>query len=315
MSTICLIGGSGFLGNHVARLLAARGEFLRVPTRNRELAKNDLILLPTADVMRADVHDPATLTSLVRGCDAVINFVGVLNDSRKDGFQRNHVELPQKLVNACRDTGVNRLIHISALGSSAQGPSDYMRSKAQGEDIIANAKQHGIQTTILRPSILFGRGDSFLTMFAQLAYMFPVLPLGCAQARFQPIHVEDVARAVVTSVYDDNTVGHTYNLCGPTVYTLRELVHYVCRSIGKPRPIVALPGPLAYLQAAVLERLPGKLMTRDNYRSMQVDNVCDGEFPAVFGFKPTPLEAIAPLYLAERTPRSRYRGFRYRAGR
>lgn len=315
MNTVCLIGGSGFLGSHVARLLSARGEFLRVPTRNRELAKNDLILLPTADVIRADVHDPAALAEVVRGSDTVINFVGVLNDSRKDGFQRNHVELPKKIANACREAGVTRLIHVSAVGASKDGPSEYMRSKAEGEAIVAAAEQHGIRTTIVRPSIVFGRGDSFLTMFAQLAELFPIMPLGCANAKFQPIFVEDVARAIVTCVDNEATYGKSYNLCGPTVYTLRELIQYVCRVIDKHRPIIALPNPLAYLQAATLEFLPGKLMTRDNYRSMQVDNVCKGGFPAVFGFSPTPLEAIAPLYLADRTPRSRYRSYRYRAGR
>lgn len=315
MNSVCLIGGSGFIGSHVARRLSARGVFLRIPTRNRELAKNDLILLPTAEVLRADVHDPNTLTELMRGCDTVINFVGVLNDSRKDGFRRNHVEQPQKLVNACREAGVGRLIHVSAIGADAQGPSRYMRSKAEGEAVIQSAAQHGIRTTIVRPSIVFGRGEAFLTMFAELARLFPVLPLGCPNAKFQPIYVEDVARAVVTCLDNDETVGQTYNLCGPKVYTLLELVRYVCAVIGKDPWIIPLPKSLSYLQAAVLEHLPGKVVTRDNFRSMQVDNVCGGAFPAVFGFTPTPMEAIAPMYLTERTPRGRYRGYRYRAGR
>lgn len=311
---ILVIGGSGFLGSHVARKLVAAGAFVRVPTRNRERVKAELILLPTVDVVRADVHDAGTLRSLMADTDAVINLVGVL-DGRAGGFQRNHVELPMRIVAACRDAGVKRLMHVSSLGATADAPSEYQRSKAQGEAEIAGATRYGIATTIFRPSVIFGRGDSFLSLFAQLARMFPVLPLGCAGARFQPVYVDDVARAIVASLDDPDTFGQRYELCGPTVYTLRELVTYVCAALGVDRTIVGLPDSLAWLQATVLEHLPGRLMTRDNVLSMKVDNVCACAFPDRFGFAPTALETIAPTYLAERTPRSRYRGFRYRAGR
>lgn len=311
---ILVIGGSGFLGSHVVRKLTSAGVFVRVPTRNRERVKAELILLPTVDVVRAHVHDAGTLRSLLAKTDAVVNLVGVL-DGRNDGFQRNHVELPMRIVAACRDAGVKRLLHVSSLGAAADAPSEYQRSKARGEAEIAGAAQYGIRTTIFRPSVIFGRGDSFLSLFAQLARMFPVLPLGCAGARFQPVYVDDVARAIVASLDDPETFGQRYDLCGPTAYTLRELVEYVCLALGVDRTIVALPDSLAWLQATVLEHLPGRLMTRDNVLSMKVDNVCACDFPDRFGFAPTALEAIAPTYLAERTPRSRYRGFRYRAGR
>jgi len=312
--SVCVIGGSGFIGSHVVRLLCASALPVRVPTRNRERARQELILLPTAEAFTADVHDAATLRRTVAGCDAVINLVGVL-DGRNDGFQRNHVELPARIVSACRDAGVKRLLHVSSLGAAADAPSEYQRSKAKGEAVIAAAAEHGIATTIFRPSVVFGRGDHFLNLFARLARAFPVLPLGCADAKFQPVYVEDVARAILASLGNTSTFGERYDLCGPTVYTLRELVEYACSVLGLGRSVIALPDGLAWLQAAVLEHLPGRLMTRDNVLSMQVDNVCGCPFPAVFGFEPTPLEAVAPGYLAERTPRSRYRGFRYRAGR
>jgi NADH dehydrogenase len=315
LRTVCVIGGSGFLGSHIVRLLAARGITVRVPTRNRERVKDTLIVLPTADVRTEDVHDPATLRRLLTGADAVINAVGVLHDARGDGFRRNHVELPAKIVAACKDAGVTRLVHVSALRAAPDAPSDYLRSKAQGEAEIAAAEASGIRTTIFRPSVIFGRGDSFLSLFARLARVFPVLPLGGANARFQPVHVEDVAQAVVACLEDPRTFGQRYDLCGPKVYTLRELVEYACSVIGLRRRVLPLPGGLAMLQALVLEHLPGSVMTRDNVRSMQVDNVCDCAFPAVFGIEPTPLEAVAPLYLASRTPRARYDRFRYRAGR
>jgi NADH dehydrogenase len=311
---ISVIGGSGFLGSHVVRKLAAAGRFVRVPTRNRERAKAELILLPTVDVVQADVHDAATLRELLADTDAVINLVGTMDD-REGGFQRSHVELPIGIVAACRDTGVKRLVHVSSLGAAADAPSEYQRSKAKGEAEIAAGAKHGIATTIFRPSVLFGRGDSFLTLFAHLARAFPVLPLGCAGARFQPIHVDDVAHAIAASLDDPETAGQRYDLCGPTTYTLLELVEYVCSVLGVERTIIPLPDALAWLQATLLEHLPGRLMTRDNVQSMKIDNVCGCAFPERFGFAPTALEAVAPTYLAERTPRSRYRGFRYRAGR
>ncbi|MCW5625460.1 MAG: complex I NDUFA9 subunit family protein [Burkholderiales bacterium] len=314
LRSVCLIGGSGFVGSHVARQLSARGIHVRIPTRIRERVKDELILLPTVDVQQADIHDPPSLARLVTGVDAVVNLVGVLHDGRGDGFRRNHEELPARIAAACREAGVRRLVHVSALGASADAPSAYLRSKAVGEIAVKNAADR-LPATILRPSVIFGRGDSFLTLFAQLARIAPVLPLGGANARFQPIHVEDVARAIVHCLDNRDTIGQTYPLCGPTIYTLHELVRYVCALLQLRRAIVPLPRPLAHLQAFALEHLPGRLMTRDNLRSMQVDNVCGCAFPPVFDFAPAPLETVAPLYLAEQTPRTRYGSFRFRAGR
>lgn len=315
IGSVCLIGGSGFLGARVAHRLAARGVDVRIPTRNRERAKDRLILLPTAEVLAGDVHDPRFLRRAVHGADAVINLVGVLHDGRGDGFRRNHQELPAKLVSACRDAGVGRLVHVSALGAAADAPSRYLRSKAAGEAEIAKARSHGIATTVLRPSVLFGRGDGFLSLFAGLARVFPVLPLGCAGTRFQPLHVEDAARVAADCLDLPASIDRSYDLCGPKVYTLKELVAYVGRITGHPRPILPLPAAAAFLQAAILEHLPGRVMTRDNVRSMQVDNVCGCPFPAEFGFPPTPLEAVGPLYLAERHSRMRYHRFRRGARR
>ena len=307
---VLVIGGSGFIGRHVVRQLAGTGLQVRVPTRNRERAK-DLILLPTVDVVKADVFDPQTLEGLVAGVDAVVNLVGILHGD----FERAHVELPRRIVAACRKAGVGRLVHVSALKASLQGPSAYLRSKAQGEEAVRDAQSDALQTTIFRPSVVFGREDRFLNLFAHLARQLPVLALASPGARFQPVHVLDVARAVALALSDPRTFGQTYELCGPRAYTLRKLVEYVVHALGLRRPIVGLGPSLSMLQAAVLEQLPGSIMTRDNVRSMQVDNVCDCPFPAVFGFAPTPLEAVVPLYIAGVTPRSRYRWFRFRARR
>jgi uncharacterized protein YbjT (DUF2867 family) len=307
---VLVIGGSGFLGRHVVRQLAAAGCQVRVPTRNRERAK-DLILLPTVDVLKADVHDADALDRLVAGVDAVINLVGILHGN----FDAAHVELPRRIVAACRKGNVPRLVHVSALKAAPEAPSAYLRSKAQGEAQVRAGQSEGVQTTILRPSVVFGREDRFLNLFAQLARNLPVLALASPKARFQPIHVLDVARAITAALTDARTFGQSYDLCGPRVYTLRELVKYVVNALGLRRPVLGLGASLSMLQAAFLEHLPGRLMTRDNVRSMRVDNVCDCPFPDVFGFAPTPMEAVVPLYIAGVTPRSRYRWFRFRARR
>lgn len=311
---ICLIGGTGFLGRTVAGQLSPRGVRLRVLTRYDQAAA-PLKLLPTVEVMTGDPYDDATLVEALDDMDAVINFVGILSEGRRRTFQAAHVELPRRIAEACHKQGVQHLLHVSALGASATGPSAYQRSKAAGEEALKQAA--GILPwTVFRPSLIVGEGDRSLNLFADLARLFPVIPLGRAGARFQPIWVDDVARAICASVGDMRMFGRTYELCGPRVYTLEELVRFAAQLVGKDPRIVALGDRLASLQAAVFERLPGKLLTRDNLRSMSVDNVCDGPFPAIFGFQPAALEAVVPQYLAGAgSSRARYARFRHYAGR
>lgn len=307
---VLVVGGSGFVGSHVVRQLVAQGVQVRVPTRRRERAKG-LILLPTVDVVEADVHDDASLDRLMIGMDAVINLVGILHGD----FQRAHVELPRRIVAACRKAGIARLVHMSALKAGENGPSEYLRSKARGEAYVLGAQGQGMDVTVVRPSVIFGHEDRFLNMFAQMLKLFPVIPLAGASTKFQPIYVNDVASVMVRALADPRTFGQAYDLCGPSVYRLDELVTFVGRTLGLSRTVVGLGGGLSYLQALALEHLPGQMMTRDNLLSMRVDNVCDCAFPALFGVQPTPLEAVVPTYIAGVTPRSRYRWFRFRARR
>ena len=315
---ILLIGGSGFLGGHVAQRLAAQGHRVTVPTRHRERARH-LIVLSTVDVVETDVHDEARLAELVAGQDAVINLVGALHSRYGlpygPDFARAHVELPKKIAAACRAAGVRRVIHVSALNADVNGPSQYLRSKGEGEAALQGAAGEALDLTIFRPSVIFGPGDSFLNLFAGLQRLFPVMPLGGAQARFQPVYVEDVAQAIVASLDRRDAFGQAYCCCGPRVYTLAELVRYVGRQIGKPRPILALPEALARLQAGLLELLPNPPMSVDNLDSMDIDSVCPGGDLLPFGATPTALEAVAPEYLAASTPRYRYYGYRLKAHR
>ena len=308
---IVVLGGSGFVGRHIVGQLVDWGGRVLVPARSRERAKH-LVLLPTVDVVEADIHDPATLGRLLAGAAAVVNLVGIINETRRGDFDRVHVELPRKVVAACRDGGVRRLLHMSALNADPNGPSRYLVSKGQAEALVAAAD---LDWTIFRPSVIFGREDSFLNLFARLERMLPVMALACPQAKFQPVWVGDVAQGFVRALASERTWRQRYALCGPRVYTLRELVAYVGEVTGENRPIVPLGPGLSRLQARVLELLPGKLMTRDNIASMTLDNVCGGAYPDVLGGPATALEAIAPAYLAPIAARSRYSKFRAEGSR
>jgi NADH dehydrogenase len=315
--TVAVLGGSGFVGRHVCHALAAAGYRVRVATRDRERAKEDLILLPTAQVEEIDVHDPPRLERFVRGAEAVINLVGVLHDGRGTrSFRAAHPGLARKVIAACRAAGTGRLLHMSALGADTAARSAYLATKGEAEKLV---RESGLAWTIFRPSVVFGRGDGFLNLFARTLSLFPVLPLACPDARFQPVFVEDVAAAFAKSLPDPGSVGKGYDLCGPRAYALRELVEYVGKVTGRRRPVLGLNDAGSYAQAFAMELPPfrqifgalGMLMTRDNYYSMKVDSVCSGPFP--FGLAPTALEAVAPSYLGNRTPRARYGQFR--AGR
>lgn len=310
-SETLVLGGSGFIGRHLVARLAARGRQIVVPTRSRERAKH-LILLPTVDVVEADVHDEAVLLRLARRASVVVNLVGILHEPSRGAFERVHVDLARKLVAACASAGVSRLLHMSALNADPQGPSRYLRSKGDAEAIVASSD---LAWTIFRPSVVFGREDSFLNLFAKLEKLMPAIPLACAGAKFQPVFVGDVASAFEAAAGNDGTLQQRYSLCGPKIYTLRELVTFVGELTGYRRPILPLGRGLSQLQARVLEWLPGPLMSRDNLASMSRDNVCGEGTLMKFGFEPTSLEAVAPTYLATAAIKSRYDDFRAQSGR
>ena len=294
---VCVLGGSGFVGSHLVSKLCERGCEVSVPCRNLNHAKH-LSVLPTVTLVEANVHDPETLVRLFQDADAVINLVGILHEGKRDAFQRVHVELPRKVVAACRATGVKRLLHMSALGGNPDGLSRYQRSKGEGEALVMAAHGEDLAVTVFRPSVIFGPEDSFLNLFARLLPWAPVFPLGSPRARFQPVYVGDVAQAYAASLNNPATFGQRYELCGPTVYTLQELVEYVARVKGLKRTVVPLPDGVSSLQATLLGLMPVKMLTHDNYLTLKTDAVCGCPFPEVFGIRPAALEAIAPQYLA-----------------
>ena len=275
---VLVIGGSGFLGQAVCNQLAKSGYRITVPTRRYDKAKH-LLTLPTCQIVEANIHDRATLGRLVSGQDIVVNLLGVLHSKPGkpygQNFRVNHVEFPKALCTAMSKHGAKRIVHISALGVGVQNPapSMYLRSKTDGEAVV---KDSGLAWTILRPSVVFGREDKFLNTFASLAKIAPFIPLAGADARFQPVSVSDVAKAVFACVEDHgkDTLHNTYDLVGTEIFTLKELVRLSARAVGKNPLIFGIPDVAAKAQAFLMELAPGEpLMSRDNVDSMKIDNI------------------------------------------
>jgi NADH dehydrogenase len=322
MKKIVVLGGTGFVGAHVCEKLVREGWHVTVPTRRRANARH-LLPLPTLTVLELDVHNEAALAQALAGQDAVINLIAILHGSQAD-FNKAHLALPQKLARACAAAGVKQVVHVSALGANAlqpeSAPSMYLRSKGQGEAVLMQAAMGGgAQTgadagfalTILRPSVIFGADDKFINLFAKLQSLFPVMPLAGAHARFQPVWVEDVAQAVVRSLSTFSgaagaSAPKVIEVCGPEVFTLKELVQISARlsgvRAGRGRPVIALPRWMGRIQALLMELAPGApLMSRDNLDSMLVDNVATGKLPGLeaLGIKPSPLKPLAQDYLTQ----------------
>lgn len=319
MKNVLVMGGTGFVGAPVCEMLLRQGWQVTVCSRlgaSAELLQRNL---PEIHVLELDVHDEMALTQALTGQQAVVNLVAILHGT-VDAFEKVHVDLPRKLVRACSAAGVRQIVHLSALGANAirpqSAPSMYLRSKGQGEAVLLQAaaleQASWFDLTILRPSVIFGVRDKFLNVFAQLQKVLPVMPLAGAATRFQPVWVEDVASAVVRSLERTDIAGAPnepliLELCGPDVFTLRQLVQLSARLSGvrggRGRPVLALPRWLARLQATLMELAPGEpLMSRDNLNSMKIDNVASGNVPGLsyLGIEAASLVPIASAYLGRR---------------
>jgi NADH dehydrogenase len=314
---VCVLGGSGFVGTHLVSRLHAASFRVRVLTRHRERNRH-LLVLPSVQVVEVDVNDPMLLREAMAGADVVINLVGILNEhgDKGKGFHKAHVELATRVIDFCKRNGTSRLLHMSALGAAPQAPSNYLRSKGIAEDHVMAAQGSGLDVTVFRPSVIFGPEDSLLNRFASLLRLSPLLPLAKPKARFAPVYVGDVADAFMQALTSKSSIGRRYDLCGPTVYTLKELVTYVKKTLGAHTLIVGLGDTLSMIQAAMLEYVPGKPLSKDNLRSLSIDSVCsDQNGLEALGIKPTPLAAVAPQYLAHRNLKGRYAEYRREAGR
>lgn len=314
---IGILGGTGFVGRHLCCELSRRRCEVRVITRHR-VRHRDLLVFPTVEMVAGDIHSASSLSELLAGCDAVINLVGILNEGPGPGetFDEAHAALPAKVVEACGYGGITRLLHMSALNADAAAPSRYLRTKAAGEKAAHAGAEHGLAVTSFRPSVIFGAGDSFLNRFATLLALTPIaFPLACPGATFAPVWVEDVVRAFVVALEERATAGRHYELCGPRTYKLRELVEYTGRVTGHQRWLIGLGDMFSVLQARVLERVPGKPFSYDNYLSLQVASVCHENGFEALGIVPTGMEAVVPGYLGREDRPSRYSALRTDARR
>ena len=273
---ILLIGGNGFVGRVIAAQLQLAGYSVLIPTGHLAAAR-ELRMLPKVHVEDADIHDFDELQSLCGRIDkngAVINLVGVLHDKPAQPygkvFKAAHVDLPKNIITAMQLHGLKRYLHLSALGADSNGPSMYQRSKGDGE---AAVKASNLDWTIFRPSVIFGAQDQFINLFSKLTKLFPAMPLANHQAQFQPVSVDDVASAFVKSLSMPQTIHQSYDLVGPTVYTMKEIVEFAARRAKTSCAIIPVPAFVGYLQALAFEFMPGPtLMSRDNIASMQLPN-------------------------------------------
>lgn len=292
---IVLLGATGFVGRHLLPRLSDAGHDCLALTRNR-MSCRDLSIIPRVEVRQADVYDREQLARILVGADAVVSMVGILNESgrRGKGFHKAHVALTEGVIECCRASGVKRLIHVSAL-HAGQGKSLYLTSKGEAEERIRSATD--LHSTILQPSVIFGDGDAFFNRFAALLKAAPLLPLACPDARLQPVWVGDVATMVTTALADDSTAGQTLVLVGPRDYSLRELVEFTACTIGSKARIVGLPDFLSRLQGHLMDFVPGKPFSSDNYLSLQTDNTSSENSLPRFGIKPRSIESVVPAYL------------------
>ena len=301
--SICVLGGTGFVGRALVARLGADGRAVKVLTRDRA-GNRELLVMPTVRIVRADVHDLKTLEHEFRGCDVVINLVGILNERRlghgNKEFHRAHTELPMKVVAACRAAGVRRYLHMSGLKADAlRGPSNYLKSKGKAEDYIRReCAAGGPEFVIFQPSVVFGPRDEFINKFASVLRLVPgIFPLACADSRFAPVYVGDVVEAFVRCIDRRDAAGRTYQLCGPEVVTLGDIVSSTAKSLGIKRWIIPLPRVVARIQAAVMDYVPGKPFSTDNFLSATVDSVCDRDGLGELGIPRTSMRGVVPRYL------------------
>ncbi len=304
---VTVFGGSGFLGRYLIRRLAKNGDRIRVAVRNPNLA---LFLKPLGDVgqiqiVQANVRNKPSVEAAVAGADAVVNLVGILFESGAQKFAATQAQGAANIARACAAAGVRQLVHISAIGASAESTSKYARSKAAGEKAALDLFP---ATTILRPSVVFGGEDNFINRFAGLARLSPIMPLICGNTRFQPIYAGDVAEAIMKVLETASAKGKTYELGGPKTYTFRAILEYIMDEIDAKCPLVPVPVFAAKIQAFFLQLLPTPLLTIDQVKLLEHDNVVSENTKGLkeLGISPTPLETVAPSYLIRFRPHGQF---------
>jgi uncharacterized protein YbjT (DUF2867 family) len=314
--SIVVLGGTGFLGTRLAARLIKDGHRVTVLSRDAQQHKH-LLVLPGLSLENCDVYQEAQLSERFRGQDVVINLIGILNERGfgGDGFRRAHTQLAQNVLQAARFAGVTRLLQVSALKAAIDAPSYYLRTKGEAEKLIRE-QTGALDWTIFQPSVMFGPGDSFLNRFARLLAAIPLIfPLAKPNTRFQPVFVDDVVDALLRALHGGASSRQTYQLGGPKIFTLRETVELVAKLTGRRRWIIALPNFAARLQALIMDFVPGRPFSSDNYRSLKVDSVCSDDGFARLGIQPQSMAASARQFLGTQEDNARLSQNRAAAGR
>ena len=316
--TIGLQGGSGFLGSFLANLLVRRGHSVRISTR-RSANSRRIWVLPNTKIEEVDMNRQEQIDRFFEGCDCVVNLVGILNE-RKDngqGFTYAHVELVNRLIKSCKTNGIGHLVQISALGADALSDSYYLSSKGQAERLVQSERSPKLSTSVIRPSVIFGPNDGFTNRFARLLKLTRgLLPLACPQSRLQPVYVGDVSRAIIALIENETYFGKSYDVGGPEIFTLKEIVEYIGEVTDSNVRIIPLNNLFSVIQAQMLEFMPGKPFSKDNLRALKKDSVCESS-NALFrlGVCATSVNQILPSYLGGSSIRKRYSQYRNLAGR
>lgn len=310
---IALFGGTGFVGHHLCSLLASQGHTLVVYSRQPEQHK-DLTVLPTVSVEPVDIYNINSVLNATQSCDVVINLIGILNESghQGEGFRKTHIDSTRNIVQACQRNKVTRLIQMSALNADPQeGNSYYSLSKGQAERFAMAANNEKLHVTCFRPSVIYGPGDSFLSKFAKLLKWSPgIMLLPSSEAILSPLYVGDLVHAIASSLTQRETYGQAYDLCGPKAYTLQQLVEYVAQITGTHRKIIGLNNTASKIIAHIMEYLPFKPYSVDNYLSALTPSICKSPFPVVFNIHPVSLETIVPSYLGPNHLKDRFYALR-----
>lgn len=293
-SRVTLLGGTGFVGTQLTCRLAQEFDEVTLLTRHSQRSRA-LRILPNVHFEQTNVHDAEKLRAVLNGSDVVVNLVGVLNSAGKksgNSFNGAHADLTKKVVDACQALDIPRYLHMSALNADAKnGSSEYLRSKGMAEDTVKASKS--LNWTLFQPSVIFGEQDAFFNRFAGLLRSLPVFPLACPDARMAPVFVGDVVEAMMASLNNPSSAGETVQLCGPNDYSLQELIEYTAKTCDLNRKIIRLPDGAARLQARVMEFVPGKPFSYDNYLSLQTDSICANNCTR----QPTSMDAVVPTYI------------------
>jgi uncharacterized protein YbjT (DUF2867 family) len=291
---ITILGGTGFVGLSIINRLAATDSNITVITRNREKNKK-ILVYPRVRLVEANVNNAGELASHTKKTDVLINLIGILNEKGHSGrgFRKSHSDLARHILNACKVNHIKRILHMSALNADSKGPSHYLRTKGEAESYLMTYGKRIANITIFRPSVIFGKKDSFILRFSNLLDYTPFLfPLACHNAKFSPVHIDELANFIVNAIQDIKSFGKAYNLCGPKVYSLKEIVELIIVTKNRNIKVIPLSNSMSKLQATIMEFVPGKPFSIDNYNSCQVDSTCHSDHSFY-----SDLETIIPTYI------------------